>query len=295
MHTDILTPDPMRDAATLAAPVFAVPAGACDAHVHVFGPVAQYPHVPTPHYTLPEGTLPQLQRMTRKLGVDRFVIVQPSFYGTDNRCMLDALDQAGPQARGVAMVDEDVGDAALQQMHARGVRALRLDLFLRSAWPLTDITAYITRCVQRTQALGWHVQFYTPGWLVRDLLPFLKDLEADFVIDHMGYMLESDGLTPADFERLLYVMEQGHGWLKLSAPYRLAKDGNFARLVPMAQAIIATAPDRVIWGSDWPHIPYGGMDTGGLLNRLADWAPNAADRQRILVDNPQRLFGFAAI
>jgi len=179
-------------------------------------------------------------------------------------------------------------------MHRCGVRALRLDLFLRSNWTTPDISAYIERTVRRTRAIGWHVQFYTPGWVVRNLLPFLRNLDADFVIDHMGYMLESDGLTPADFDRLIDTIRGGRGWIKLSAPYRLAKDGNFERLKPMARAVIEAAPDRIIWGSDWPHIPEGGKDTGALLNLLADWAPDEEVRTRILVSNPARLFEFAS-
>jgi predicted TIM-barrel fold metal-dependent hydrolase len=108
----------------------------------------------------------------------------------------------------------------------------------------------------------------------------------------MGYMLESDGLTSSDFDRLLKAVADGRGWLKLSAPYRLAKDGNFERLRPLARSIVAAIPDRVIWGSDWPHIPEGGRDTGELLNLLLDWAPDGADRERILASNPQRLYGF---
>ena len=292
MSTDILTSKPMRDAHTLARPRFEMPAGACDSHVHVFESEARYPHVAKPHYTLPDGPLTKLDRMTDVLGIEKFAIVQPSFYGTDNRCMLDALDLAGNKARGVAMVEEDVSDDALHEMHRRGVRALRLDLFLRSAWPTSDIAAYIRRSIARTRTLGWHVQFYTPGWVVRDLIPFLQDLDADFVIDHMGYMLESDGLTSSDFDRLLKAVADGRGWLKLSAPYRLAKDGNFERLRPLARAIVAAIPDRVIWGSDWPHIPEGGRDTGELLNLLLDWVPDGADRERILASNPQRLYGF---
>jgi 2-pyrone-4,6-dicarboxylate lactonase len=290
---DILISEPLRAASTLTAPAYAVPRGAVDGHVHVFESEDRYPKVPKPHYTLPEGRLTQLQAMAQQLGVDNVVIVQPSFYGTDNRCMLDALDSAGAHARGVAMVEDTVGDEELQRMHARGVRALRLDLFLRASWPLAEITAYIERCVKRVRALGWHVQFYTPGRVVRDLIPFLEHLDADFVIDHMGYMLESDGLTMVDFERLLDAVRRGRGWLKLSGPYRIARDGNLARLKPLAKAIVQAAPDRTIWGSDWPHIPHGGRDTGELLNLLADWAPDAAARQRILVDNPKRLFDFA--
>jgi 2-pyrone-4,6-dicarboxylate lactonase len=292
MSDDILLSKPMRAAATLARPAFEVPAGACDSHVHVFGPAELYPRVAKPHYTLPDGTLAQLQAATAALGVERFVIVQPSFYGTDNRCMLDALESAGPCARGVAMVEDATGEEELRQMHRRGVRALRLDLFLRSGLPTVELARFITRSVERTRALGWHVQFYTPGWVVRDLIPFLPDVACDFVIDHMGYMLESDGLTRADFDRLLRAVADGRGWFKLSGPYRLAKDGNYERLRPLARAIVGAVPDRVIWGSDWPHIPEGGRDTGELLNLLGDWIPEADARHRILVANPARLFGY---
>lgn len=292
MNHEILTSKPMRDAQTLTRAAFEVPAGACDAHVHVFGPAEHYPRVDHPHYTLPDGNLAQLHSALEVLGVERFAIVQPSFYGTDNRCMLDALDAAGDRARGVAMVEDDVSDEILREMHVRRVRALRLDLFLRQKLPTSQLHAYIERSIRRIRPLGWHVQFYTPGWVVRDLIPVLPDLESDFVIDHMGYMLESDGLTRADFDRLLRAVADGRGWFKLSGPYRLAKDGNYARLRPLAQAIVETVPDRVIWGSDWPHIPEGGRDTGELLNLLGDWIPDPVARRKVLADNPARLFGF---
>ena len=266
MSTIPLASKPMRGADTLTRPTFLMPRFACDSHVHVFEAASRYASVESPHYTLPDGDFAKLQRMIGVLGLERFVIVQPSYYGTDNRCMLDALSVAGPCARGVAMVEDNCTDEELNAMHRRGVRALRLDLFLRSNWATADIWAYVERAVRRTRAIGWHVQFYTPGWVVRDLLPYLGKLDADFVIDHMGYMLESDGLGPADFERLR----------------------------PMARAIVEAAPDRVIWGSDWPHIPEGGRDTGALLNLLADWVPDEGIRTRILVSNPARLFGFGS-
>ena len=292
MTTDVLVPKSMRGAHTLTPPSFDVPAGTCDSHVHVFGPESRYPRVDKPHYTLPDGNLQQLRQMARALKLERLVIVQPSYYGCDNTCMLDALAALGADARGVAMVDERVSDAELQGMHDRGVRALRLDLFLRSSLPTSELIAYIERSVRRTEALGWHVQFYTPGWVVRDLLPFLSYLEADFVIDHMGYMLESDGLTRADFDRLLTVIASGRGWIKLSAPYRIAKDGNYARLQPLVAAVMDAAPRRVIWGSDWPHIPDGGKDTGELLNLVATWVPDSEALNRLLVTNPAELFRF---
>jgi predicted TIM-barrel fold metal-dependent hydrolase len=177
-------------------------------------------------------------------------------------------------------------------MHARGVRALRLDLFLRAEWPADAIVKYIQRSAQRVRRLGWHLQFYTPGRVIRDLVPMLADLESDYVIDHMGYMLESDGLTRADFDRLIAAVQRGRGWMKLSGPYRLAKDGNFERLRPFARAIVDALGERTVWGSDWPHIPNGQMDTGQLLNLLADWVPDDRERNRILADNPGRLYGY---
>jgi 2-pyrone-4,6-dicarboxylate lactonase len=292
MTSDALESKPMRSAQTLTQPAFPVPAGACDSHVHVFGPGSRYPCVDTPHYTLPDGDLRQLQHMAQALNLQRLVVVQPSYYGTDNSCMMDALAAAGARARGVAMVNERISDAELEAMHVRGVRALRLDLFLRSGLPTSELIAYIERSVRRIEALGWHVQFYTPGWVIRDLLPFLAELQADFVVDHMGYMLESDGLTRLDFDRLLKVIALGRGWIKFSAPYRLARDGNFARLQPLARAVMDAAPTRVIWGSDWPHIPESGRDTGELLNLLAAWVPDSEALAGVLVNNPVRLFGF---
>ena len=294
MSHEVLTSTPTRDATTLARPAFKMPAGAWDSHVHVFESEQRYPHVAAPHYTLPDGPLTKLNQMADFLGLAHYAIVQSSFYGTDNRCLLDALDRAGARAHGVAMVEETISDAELQEMHRRGVRALRLDLFLRSTLKTAEIAQYIQRSAARVKSLGWHLQFYTPGWVVRDLIPHLGKIDVDFVVDHMGYMLESDGLTRNDFDRLLGVLKDGRGWMKLSGPYRLAKDGNYERLRPLARSIVGELPDRVIWGSDWPHIPNGQRDTGELLNLLADWIPEEEDRQRILSANPARLFKTAA-
>lgn len=289
---EILTSQPLRPAETNQRPVFDVPAGACDGHMHVFGPETTYPRVKRPHYTLPDGTLAQYRRLMPVLGLDRFVIVQPSFYGTDNACLLDALAAAGDASRGVVMVEPDIADAELDRFHRLGVRAVRLDLFKRAALPLDQIQAYITAMAARVARLGWHLQFYAPGFVVRDLLGFLGTLEADFVIDHMGYMLEEDGLTQADFARLLDLMRHGRCWLKLSGPYRIAKARGYAVVEPLAKAILKAAPDRALWGSDWPHIPDSGRDTGELLNLLAVWAPDPAVRRLVLVETPRRLFGF---
>ncbi|MEW1796736.1 amidohydrolase family protein [Streptomyces niveus] len=279
---------PMRAAETNTRPRFAVPPDSCDTHFHVFEP--GYAHVPEPLYTFPDGTLEQYQALTRQLGIRRTVLVQPTYYGTDNSLLLDVLRAAGPDCRGVARVEEDAGGRELDRLHTAGVRAIRLDLFARAAWPTADIVAYVRRMAVLARPRGWHLQFYAPGTVVRDLLPFLADLEDRFVIDHMGYMKESDGLTGADFDRLLRVMDGGRCYVKLSGPYRIAKDRPLSAVEPIGRALVAARPDRLVWGSDWPHLPDGGRDTGELLNLLADWAPDEADRHRILVETPASLF-----
>ena len=289
-----LVSEPIRPLDTIERPRFVIPAGACDAHMHVFGPADRFPCVARPHYTLPDGRLDHYRELMRILELERFVIVQPSYYGTDNRCLVDALEASGGAARGVVMIEEDTPHAELAAMHAAGVRGLRLDLFKRSAEPTATIRAYVDRMAAKVAPLGWHLQFYVPGWVVRDLIDYFATLEIDFVIDHMGYMLEDDGLTEADFARLVALMRSGRGWIKLSAPYRLAKKKGYEAVEGVARALVEAAPDRCLWGSDWPHIPGLGRDTGKLLNLMPVWAPDEAVRRAILVDNPARLLGFDA-
>lgn len=287
-----LVSQPMRAADSLERPGFAMPAGACDTHMHVFGPLETYPSVRYPQYTLPDAKLAHYRTVMDVLGLRSFVIVQPSFYDTDNRCLIDALKVSGDAARGVVMIEPDIAMDTLREWHGVGVRGIRLDLFKRRELPLADIQKFILDSAAKVAPLGWHLQFYAPGYIVRDLIDFLATLDIDFVIDHMGYMLEEDGLTEADFERLLALLKGGRCWLKASAPYRLAKKRGMDAVDEIAKAIVRAAPERTIWGSDWPHIPDGGRDTGVLLNQLALWAPDPTDRKLILVDNPKALFGF---
>jgi 2-pyrone-4,6-dicarboxylate lactonase len=288
MAYEMAVTTPMRAAESNTKPAFPVPAGSCDSHFHVFEP--GYQHVPNPLYTFPDGTLEQYLRLTDALGIDRMVLVQPTYYGTDNSLTLEVLRRLGSRCRGVVRIEEDTSDADLDHYHELGVRAIRLDLFARADWSTADIISYVRRMASRATPRGWHIQFYTPGTIVRDLLPFLADLEDNFVIDHMGYMLEADGTTEADFERLLGVLKGGHCWIKLTGPYRIAKKKPLASVEPLGKALVATRSDRLLWGSDWPHLPDGQRDTGELLNLLQDWAPDEADRERILVQAPDQLF-----
>ena len=277
-----------KDAEALAPPVFTMPELACDTHFHVFE--TGYPSVADTQYPFPQATLDQYLEAHRALGFERMVLVQPTYYGDDNSLTLDVLRKVGPRARAVIRIDDTTTEADLDAYHELGVRAIRLDLFARRERPVSELIAYIRGAAERTRPRGWHLQFYTPGTVVRALLPFLADLEDVFVIDHMGYMLESEGLTESDFEQLLAVLGQGSCWIKLSGAYRIAKKKPLSSVEPLGRALVATRPDRLIWGSDWPHLSAGPLDTGELLNLLADWAPDPADRHRILVDGPQTLF-----
>jgi len=229
----------------------------------------------------------QYLAMTEALGIERMILVQPTYYGTDNSLLRDVLKRLGPRSGGVVRIEEDTSDAELDEYHALGVRAIRLDLFARASWPTDDLISYVRRMAARATPRGWHLQFYTPGTIVRDLLPFLADLQDTFVIDHMGYMTESD---PEFERRLLDLLRQGSCWVKLSGAYRVAKSMPLSSVSPLGRALVATRPDRLIWGSDWPHLTDGRRDTGEILNLLADWTPDEADRRAILVDGPDRLF-----
>jgi 2-pyrone-4,6-dicarboxylate lactonase len=281
----------LRALETLSRPSFLMPPGAWDMHVHIFGPPERYSHVPRPHYTLPDGTLAQYRRLMPQIGIEKLVLVQPSFYGTDNSCLLDTLAEIGDLARGVVMIEPDISDVELDRFHRSGVRAVRLDLFKRAREPVAAIKRYITETGARVGPLGWHLQFYAPGYVVRDLIPFFQRLQIDFVIDHMGYMLEEDGLRSEDFSALLNLLGCGHCYLKLSGAYRIAKHRSYEFIEPVAKAIVERAPDRAVWGSDWPHISYSDRDTGELVSLLERWAPAESTRRKVLVENPKRLFG----
>ncbi len=289
MTTAPLQTLPMRPAETNTRPSFAVPAGSCDAHFHVFEP--GYAHVPEPLYTFPDATLDAYLALLEVLGIERMVLVQPTFYGTDNALALEVLRRVGPRCRAVVRVEEEVSDAELDRYHDLGVRAVRLDLFARAGQSTPAIVDHIRRMAARIRGRGWHLQFYTPGTVVRDLLPFLATFETRFVIDHMGYMKPDDGLTTVDSDRLLELLRDNENcWIKLSGAYRIVKDRPLSTVGELGRALVATRADHLLWGSDWPHLPNGQRDTGELLQLLADWAPDPADRRTILVESAHQLF-----
>ena len=283
-------------------PAYAAPRNACDAHLHIFGPVDKYPHVTTDlRYKPPSAPLAAYLAIARRLGFERFVFVQPSAYGLDNACMLDAMAEVDPAVRrGIVHLDEtNARDAALARWHELGVRGVRINIspIRKPEAGLADaLRPKIVRTAHICRELGWHVDLLLPGWLISELMPMLHELPVAFTVAHMGLFPARDGATQQGFRDLLALAGDGSKrcWVKLTGIYRFSQASGFADVKPLAQALIATAPDQLIWGSDFPHLSFHDkVGTIELYNKLAEWAPDAAMRQRILVDNPARLFEFS--
>ena len=270
---------------------FEMPAGACDTHAHVISADDAHAMAPTRSYTPPAAPGAKYLAMLDATGCARGVTVQISVYGTDNSYMLDVLRQNPDRLRGVAVVPPEVADRELEAMHAAGVRGLRINVLFPGAGLSFDAMELLAR---RIAPMGWHMQFLVEGRELPGLLPRMAKLPCPGVIDHMGHMPAALGFSHPGFQAVRELVVN-HGWYtKLSGAYRISDQyEDFPEVVPIAQAFIEAAPDRVVWGSDWPHVAMARMpDTGTLRNLLRIWAPDPAARQRILVDNPARLYGF---
>jgi predicted TIM-barrel fold metal-dependent hydrolase len=283
------------------APAFAAPAQACDAHFHVFGPPGAYTYGSDLRYKPPHAPLADYLNLARRLGFGRFVFVQPSAYGLDNSCMFDAMNELDPAVRR-AIVDLDethATDAQLADWHARGVRGIRVNVSpvrQPEAGLAQSMLPRIARLAGIARELGWHLDFLTPGWLVSELMSMLRELPIEFTVAHFGLFPAKNGVKQPGFQEFLRLVNDGSKrcYVKLTGIYRFSQAPGFADVTPFARALIETAPDQLIWGSDYPHLSFHDkVGTIGLYNKLGEWAPDAATRQRILVDNPARLFGFA--
>lgn len=276
---------------------FEVPRGACDCHVHVFGPLARYPFAADRTYTPDTATVQELRTLLSALHLDRVVIVQPSVYGTDNTCTLDAIRELGDLARGVAVVDANTTDAALDRMaKTGGIRGLRLNL---SQVGITDPEAAIQAfqaAANRAKARGWHVQFNTSLRVIEAIAPQLLASPVPVVFDHFGGARGSAGVDQPGFAAMVNLVKAGKAYVKIS--------GGDSDFLPLARALVAADPQRILWGSNWPHpgstpgarrtdlSPNKEIDDGLVLNLLPVWVPDAGTRRLILVDNPARLYGF---
>jgi len=284
----------LRPIETVTKPVFSAPLRVCDCHMHVFGPAESYPGVPDARYTLPEGSLEQYCAVADLLGLQRAVFVQPSFYGTDNSCLLDAMKRFGRPCRGVIFLPNHIASKQIETLHRLGVRGIRLDFFKadHAKRDHSTIVSELRRAGDIARDVGWHVELYSPGYVTRSLFDCLGDLDIDFSVNHLGYMKADRGIADADFIHFIELVKTRHCWVKLTGPYRVAPDEQKDRTDWMAKMLIAAAPERVIWGTDWPHLPHGSRDTGELFNRLKDWCPSETGRYDILVRNPARLYQF---
>jgi 2-pyrone-4,6-dicarboxylate lactonase len=279
-------------------PAFKAPPLSCDCHFHVFGPAERYPYGADLRYPPPVAPLREYLALSRGLGFERFVFVQPSAYGRDNTCMLDAMREVGARCRGIVDVDENIPDVQLAQLHSLGVRGVRINVSpVKPPAPgfAASLLPRIERLDARCAELGWQLDFLLPGWLTSELMGTLSVLTAEFTLAHMGMFLAREGVDQVGFRRLLDLLRAGNGrcWVKLTGVYRMSVAPGFADAASLARALIEAAPDRIIWGSDYPHLSFADkVGSVELFNLLAQWAPEEAIRRRILVENPQRLFKF---
>lgn len=266
----------------IAPPSFPVPAGACDTHMHIVGPFERYPLRETRSLQPPESTLDDYLAMRKIMGIERNVIVQPSFFAKDNACTLESAERMGTQqTRAVVVVEPDVDEDSLARMHASGARGVRLQRVVAGGTSVDEIAAI----AERIQPFGWHVQLFMDSEDVEALAPQLRQLSVPVVFDHMAHVYHGSSTSSAGFRAVLDLLADGKAWVKLSA-WRFSPDDERARM------LVAANPERVLWGSDWPHVSWEEAvpDDGQLLNRLAQWAGDEATVQRILVDNPTQLY-----
>ncbi|WP_039904539.1 amidohydrolase [Acetobacter tropicalis] len=277
---------------TLHRPAFVVPDQACDTHAHVIAEdTARYPFTPDRSYTPPPAPEAAYLAMLDALGLPRGVLVQPSIYGTDNRYMRHVLARHPDRLRGVAVIDATVSDAALEQMHAEGVRGVRINALFRGGVALDSME----QIAARIAPFGWHMQFLIDVARGLELLPRIARLGCGVVIDHMGYLTPSVAQDVGALRALEKCVAEEGWWVKLSGAYRLVQNlEDMRQVTPLAQALIRANPERMVWGSDWPHVAVRDMpDTTDLLSMLAEWAPDDVTRNHILVRNPAVLYGFA--
>jgi predicted TIM-barrel fold metal-dependent hydrolase len=266
----------------------------------VFGPAGKYPYGTDIRYKPPYEPIEAYLRLARRLGFVRYVFVQPSAYGSDNSCMLDAMRELDPAIRrGIIDLDESkTADKELAELDVLGVRGIRVNIspIRKPEAGLADsMKPRIARLAKLCREIGWHLDFLTPGWLVGELMPVLHELPIEFTVAHMGLFPAKYGPAQRGFQEFLKLVADGSKrcWVKLTGIYRFSTAPGFVDVKPIAQALMQAVPDQLIWGSDFPHLSFHDrVGTIQLYNMLGEWAPDAAMRKRILTDNPARLFGF---
>jgi predicted TIM-barrel fold metal-dependent hydrolase len=269
---------------------FAVPPGAVDAHAHVIGAPPDHPLVETRSYTPPGAPATAYLRMLDQTGMTYGVLVQVSVHGTDNRLLVETLRAHPERLRGIAVVALDAPERDLAALKKAGVVGLRLNVLYGGGIGFDQVERYGALC----REMGWHLQFLIDARDLPPLPPLAARLPVPFVVDHMGHMPVAAGVDDPGFRTLAALVRDG-AWVKLSGAYRLTDQGPpYRDTIPFAHALVAAAPERCLWGSDWPHVANWGVmpNVGDLLDLLVDWVPDEATRRRVLVDNPHRLYRF---
>lgn len=275
-------------------PHLGAPAGTCDTHFHVFGPLVHFPYQPDRSYTPPEASVETYRRLQATLGIDRCVIVQPSVYGTDNACTLTAMQRLGSACRGVAVIDETFETPQLDALHAAGIRGIRFNLLFRGGTGLDSLE----RLAKRIAPLHWHVQLLLDGRDLPAMADRLQALPVDIVVDHMGHAPAALGVEHPGNQALLALVRGGRCWVKLSGAYRISNlTVPYADVTPLAHALIAAGPERVVWGSDWPHpaIPCPMPNDGDLFDLVGQWTDDPVQQHKLLASNAAVLYGFPPV
>jgi predicted TIM-barrel fold metal-dependent hydrolase len=272
-------------------PAYKLPAGACDAHCHVFGPADRFPYAPDRSYTPPDAPVEDLRRVHAAIGVERAVIVQASCHGTDNTAMVDAIGRSGGAYRGIAIVDGNITDAGLEELDRGGVRGVRFN-FVKHLGGTPDLEVF-DRVLDRIRPLGWHVVLHLDAGDILEHAERISRIKVPFVIDHMGRVQAKNGLEQEPFRRLLKLMRNELAWVKICGPERVSSAGApFHDAVPFARQLAEAAPDRTLWGTDFPHPNIAGdmPNDGDLVDLLALAVEDETARRKILIDNPDRLY-----
>jgi predicted TIM-barrel fold metal-dependent hydrolase len=273
-------------------PAVAVPALACDCHAHVFEG-ARFGYQATRAYTPPDAPVGQLLSLHDTLGIARGVVVQASVHGIDNAAVLAAVAAHPDRLRAVAAVTEEVTDRELARLHAGGVRGIRVNLVDRGGMPFRSLDA-LADMAARIRDMGWHIELLVHVESSPDLRRIFTGLNIPVSVGHVGYTRTSEGLEHPGYRDFLAMLRDGFGWVKLTGPYRVSAQERvpYNDVAPFVKAVVAAAPDRIVWGSDWPHVMVTRPmpNDGDLLDVLGQWVPDATLRRRILVDNPQRLY-----
>jgi D-galactarolactone isomerase len=293
--TSLARPDPVgaqqvKWSAGTAPAKLRAPANAADCHHHIYD--ARYPVDPKAALRPQDALVEDYRALQRRIGTTRHVIVQPSTYGTDNRCTLDALAAFGPEARAVAVVNDGVSDAELKRMDMLGVRGIRFNLAQAGA----TTAEMIEPLSKRVNELGWHIQINATAAIITSIMDILNRVPSPIVFDHLAHVPQPAGIGDPLFARVRGLIDKGKTWIKLSGAYQDTKVGppTYADSSAVARAYVKAAPERMVWGSDWPHPSEQQVkpDDALLLDLLADWAPEEAVRHRILVQNAEALYGF---